>query len=44
MYGENEAVFFKFQKNTFQKNNIFLIRKDWNFYDQILQAAAIKGK
>ena len=34
-----------FQKQISEKkNNIFMARKDWNFYDQILKAAVMLDK
>ena len=45
MASENKASMFNFSKTKKNpKNYIFMIEKDWNFCDQILQYVAILDK
>ena len=44
MVSENKASNINFQKTNSKKNHIVMIRKDWGFCDQILQATVILDK
>ena len=45
MVSENKALLFYFSTKNFTKNYIFMIRKDWNFCNEILEViAAISNK
>ena len=44
MASENKASNINFQKTNSKKNHIVMIRKDWGFCDQILQATVILDK